>query len=154
MLFMDVGIAAYLTGLDWSYFQSLDDMALVNEGGLAEQFIGQHLLDSFESPKLTYWLRESKSANAEVDYVITSGRRIIPVEVKAGKSGTLKSLQQFALIKRSDLAIRFDLNPPTIQKITHAAQTRDGSLTVSYTLISLPLYMVDELPRIISDNAH
>lgn len=153
ILFMDVGIAAYLAGLDWSYFQSLDEMELVNEGRLAEQFVGQHLLGPFQSPKLTYWLRESKSVNAEVDYVVASGRQIIPVEVKAGKSGTLKSLQQFALSKRSDFAVRFDLNPPGIQKITHAAQTRNGSQTVSFTLLSLPLYMVDELFRIVSESA-
>jgi len=151
MLFMDVGIAAYLCGLDWVTLQSLNDQAIVNEGGLAEQFVGQHLLEPFEPPKLIYWLRESKSANAEVDYVIAKGNQVIPIEVKSGKSGTLKSLQQFVLNKHAALAVRFDLNPPSIQNINHAARTRYGSQPVSYTLLSLPVFMVEELPRILDE---
>ena len=151
MLFMDVGMATYLCGLDWISLQSLDDQAIVNEGGLAEQFVGQHILGPFESPKLTYWLRESKSANAEVDYVIAKGNQVIPIEVKAGKSGTLKSLQQFVLNKHTTLAVRFDLNTPGIQEVSHVARTRQGSQPVSYTLLSLPLYMVEELSRILNE---
>jgi len=151
MLFMDVGMAAYLTGLDWIALQALDGQALVNEGKLAEQFVGQHLLNTFEPPLLTYWLREVKSANAEVDYVTANGNQVIPVEVKAGKSGALKSLQQFALIKEASLCVRFDLNPPNTGQITHSARVNSGIVPVSYTLLSLPLYMVEELPRIIDE---
>ena len=151
LLFMDVGMAAYLTGLDWIALQALDGQALVNEGKLAEQFIGQHLLNPFESPRLIYWLREVKSANAEVDYVMASGNQVIPIEVKAGKSGTLKSLQQFALNKNAGLCVRFDLNPPDIQESTHATIIDGSSVPVSYTLLSLPLYLVEELPRILDE---
>lgn len=151
LLFMDVGMAAYLSGLDWIALQALDGQALVNEGKLAEQFVGQHLVNPFEPPRLTYWLREAKSANAEVDYVTASGSQVVPIEVKAGKSGTLKSLQQFVLNKRTDLCIRFDLNPPDIGRITHAARVSDGSVPVSYNLSSLPLYIVEELPRLVNE---
>ena len=76
---------------------------------------------------------------------------MIPIEVKAGKSGTLKSLQQFALNKHADLCIRFDLNPPEIGRITHAARISQGSLPVTYSLLSLPLYLVEELPRLVNE---
>lgn len=151
MLFMDVGMAAYLCGMDWITLQSLDDWAIVNEGGLAEQFVGQHLLDPLVPPRLTYWLRESKSANAEVDYVIARGNMIIPIEVKAGKSGSLKSLLQFALNKHASLAVRFDLNRPGIQHVKYTARINGGSQPVSYTLLSLPLYLIEELPRILDE---
>ena len=151
LLFMDVGMAANLSGLDWIALQALDGKALVNEGKLAEQFVGQHLVNPFEPPRLTYWLRETKSANAEVDYVITGGSQVIPIEVKAGKSGTLKSLQQFALNKHADLCVRFDLNRPEIGRITHSARVSEGSVPVSYTLMSLPLYLVGELPRLVNE---
>lgn len=151
MLFMDVGMAAYLTGLDWTAMQALDNNALVNEGKLAEQFVGQHLMNPFEPPRLTYWLREGKSANAEVDYVTAAATQVIPIEVKAGKSGSLKSLQQFVLNKNAALGVRFDLNLPGIQQLTHAVRTASGSQPVSYTLLSLPLYMVEELPRILDE---
>ena len=151
MLFMDVGMAAYLTGLDWTAMQALDKNALVNEGKLAEQFIGQHLMNPFEPPRLTYWLREGKSANAEVDFVTSAANQVIPIEVKAGKSGTLKSLQQFALNKNALLCVRFDLNLPDIQQVNHAVRTDSGSVPVSHTLLSLPLYLVEELPRILDE---
>jgi uncharacterized protein len=151
LLFMDVGMAAHVTGLDWIALQALDGQALVNEGKLAEQFIGQHLINPFEPPRLTYWLREEKSANAQIDFVIASGSQIIPIEIKAGKSGSLKSLQQFALNKNATLCVRFDLNPPDIAQITHSARMNSGSAPVSYTLLSLPLYMVEELPRILDE---
>ena len=151
MLFMDVGLAAYLTGLDWIALQALDGDALVNEGKLAEQFVGQHLLNPLEPPQLTYWLRELKTANAETDYVTANGNQVIPIEVKAGKSGTLKSLQQFALSKDAALCVRFDLNLPDIRQIIHSARIDGGSIPVSYTLLSLPLYMIEELPRILDE---
>jgi predicted AAA+ superfamily ATPase len=151
LLFMDVGMMAFLTGIDWTALQALDDQALVNEGKLAEQFVGQHLIKPFESPQLTYWLREEKSINAEVDYVISHGSSIFPVEVKAGKSGAIKSLQQFALNKQVSKCIRFDLNPPGIGQINHSVRVKDGSVPVSYSLLSLPLYLVEELPRILEE---
>ena len=151
LIFMDVGMAAWLTGVDWIAMQVLDGQALVNEGKLAEQFIGQHLLNPFEPPRLTYWLREAKSANAEVDYITTSGNMVVPVEVKAGKSGTLKSLQQITANKKTPLCVRFDLNPPSIQEVTYSTRVSNGSVDVSYTLLSLPLYLVGELPRILDE---
>lgn len=152
LLFMDVGMAAYLTGLDWIALQSMDGQALINEGKLAEQFVGQHLLSPFEPPRLTYWLREGKTANAEVDFVIASGNQVIPIEVKSGKSGTLKSLQQFVLNKNTTLCIRVDLNPPEFGKISHGVRSNDGnSVSVAYNLLALPLYLIEELPRILDE---
>ena len=76
---------------------------------------------------------------------------MIPIEVKAGKSGTLKSLQQFVLHKQVSLCVRFDLNPPEIGRIAHTARVNRGSVPVSFTLLSLPLYLVEELPRILDE---
>jgi predicted AAA+ superfamily ATPase len=151
LLFMDVGMAAYLAGLDWIVLQALDGQNLINEGKLAEQFVGQHLINPYEPPRLTYWLREAKSANAEVDFVTANGNQVIPIEVKSGKSGTLKSLQQFVLNKNASLCVRFDLNPPEIGQINHSARVSGGSKPVAYTLLSLPLYLVQELPRILDE---
>ncbi|MBI9083304.1 MAG: hypothetical protein JEZ11_06860 [Desulfobacterales bacterium] len=73
---------------------------------------------SIGPPEADLLLRESKSANAEVDFVVARGGRVTPIEVKSGKSGTLKSLQQFILNKPAPLAVRFDLNPPSIQNVS------------------------------------
>jgi hypothetical protein len=62
-------------------------------------------------------LREGRSNNAEVDFLLASPSQIVPIEVKAGKSGTMKSLFQFAQHCGAELAIRFDTNPPSKSSI-------------------------------------
>lgn len=147
LLFLDVGLMNHACGLDWLAVSSFDERSLVNEGAMAEQFIGQHLLYREEGmPRLYYWLRERKTKNAEVDYVISRGERIVPIEVKAGKSGTLRSLHQFVFHKNVELAIRFDLNPISIQRVEHKLET---NTSVAFDLLSVPLYMVGQLNRLI-----
>ena len=87
------------------------------EGALAEQFIGQELIASFEyfeDAKLYYWSREAKNANAEIDYLFHLGNKIYPLEVKAGKTGTLKSLQVYMAEKNEQTGIRFNLDLPSV----------------------------------------
>lgn len=152
LLFLDVGLMNHVCGLDWLALSRLDDARLVNEGAVAEQFVGQHLAyagGGVESPRLAYWLREGRAANAEVDYVVARGPEIFPVEVKAGRSGTLRSLQQFAAHKRTRLAVRFDLNPPSRQKVASSLPQAGGLRPAGFDLLSLPLYAVGELGRLL-----
>ena len=152
LLFLDVGLMNHVCGMDWLALSRMDDTRLVNEGAVAEQFVGQHLAyaaSGTESPRLAYWLREGRAANAEVDYVVARGPEIFPVEVKAGRSGTLRSLQQFAAHKRAHAAVRFDLNPPSRQRVVSRLQPVHGLSPVAFDLISLPLYAVGELGRIL-----
>lgn len=150
LLFMDVGIVNHLCGIDMRVLGALTNTELVNEGSLAEQFIGQHLISlKHESPRLCYWLREGKTANAEVDYAISHGTAIVPIEVKAGKSGSLKSLHQIVLHRGFSLALRFDANPPSLQEVHHVTSDSSGTYPVTFTLLSLPLYMVEDCLRIL-----
>ena len=126
----------------------VSDDRLVNEGPLAEQFIGQHLVDHIRNKtgnELNYWLREGKQTNAEIDFVIALNGTIIPIEVKAGKAGSLKSLHQFMFEKKLKTAIRFDCNTPLKQKISTKIQTKQGQMQVEYELVSLPLYLVESI---------
>lgn len=150
LVFMDIGIVNHICGNDWIYINSFMEKELVNKGSLAEQFIGQHLISlKNQAPQLCYWLREGKSANAEVDYVFSQGNLILPVEVKSGKSGSLKSLHQFVLQKNTNIAVRFDMNMPSMQNVEHVTTTGKGNKTAVFKLLSLPLYMVEELPGLI-----
>jgi predicted AAA+ superfamily ATPase len=154
LLFLDVGLMNHVCGMDWLALSRMDDARLVNEGAVAEQFVGQHLAyiaGGAESPRLAYWLREGRAANAEVDYVVARGPEIFPIEVKAGRSGTLRSLQQFAAQKRTRVAVRFDLNPPSRQKVAGQLPpaSASGLAPVNFDLISLPLYAVGELGRLL-----
>ncbi len=69
------------------------DLLAINAGAVASQFVGQELLlldEPWKDPNLYYWERDAKSSSAGVDYVIAAGSAILPVEVKSGKSGTLR----------------------------------------------------------------
>jgi len=78
--------------------------------------------------------------------VISKGKDIIPLEVKAGKSGSLKSLQQMMLSKKLKKAFRFDLNLPSIQKVSHKLSgPLQEDAKISYSLSSLPLYFSHNL---------
>ncbi len=105
--------------------------------------------EGLEPPDLFYWLREGKTGNAEVDFVTSTGKTIIPIEVKAGKSGSIKSLQQFAIDKKATLTCRFDLNPPSVQDLSYRARQKKQVQTVNYKLSSLPLYLIEVLNNVV-----
>lgn len=154
LLFLDIGLMNRICGLREVDLHSMSDRDLVNEGALAEQFIGQQLLTCLlpqQKPELFYWLREKKAGNAEVDFVVTNGQQVIAVEVKAGKSGTLKSLLQFNYLKKSPVSIRFDLNKPSNQKITHELRQEKKVVSVTYHLLSLPLYLVEQSNQLLEN---
>jgi predicted AAA+ superfamily ATPase len=146
LYFLDIGLVNTMCGTKHLNLEMLQDMRFINEGNIAEQFIAQHLLYAGRlnsTPELFYWLREEKSRNAEVDFVTIVDGEIIPIEVKAGKSGTLKSLHQFINWKNSRTALRFDLNMPTMQEFEYTLPNSNSSnRNIRFDLISLPLYMV------------
>ncbi len=146
-LYMDIGLLCSALNLNILDLGK-DDLSLVNAGALAEQFVGQQLLYSgsyYEFPALYYWVREAKSAAAEVDYLLTIGQVVVPVEIKAGTTGTLKSLHQFLKEKQRHFALRFNADVPSLwhdqRKLT------DGS-SIDYELLSLPLYLAGQAQRL------
>jgi len=151
-LFLDVGLMNAICGLDWRVVSLMDDIKLINEGAMAEQFIGQHLqsmLADTPNRELTYWLREGRSSNAEIDFVIGIAGAVIPIEVKAGAEGRLKSLHQFMGCKQAPFAIRFDASQPSASQINTIINIGRERKTVDYQLISLPLYLVERLESIV-----
>lgn len=152
LLFLDVGLMNAACGLDWIALSRMEDARLVNEGAVAEQFAGQHLAyraDGLETPEVVYWLREGRECNAEVDYVISRGADLFPIEIKAGKSGTLRSLHQFAAHKNMQTAVRFDMNQPSRQTVTCRLATQGHDASYRFQLLSLPLYAVGEIGRLL-----
>ena len=140
----DIGLASVQLGLSSLELRDLDRVVWANKGGLAEQFVGQHLrclFRPFEEPRLFFWQR-TEGRQGEVDYLIQQGRLIVPIEVKAGAAGSMKSLHAFMHGKQLPLAVRFDTNTPSVQDMD--VRTTTGDL-VKYKLLSLPLYMVESL---------
>lgn len=140
-LFMDIGLAIHLAQIQLNEIQNLSTDF---EGALAEQFVGQEFIASFpfyKETKLYYWVREAKNSNAEIDYLLQKDNEIYPIEVKAGKTGTLKSLQVFLGTKNKQKGIRFNLDLPNYGKNLKAKiRINNESIEINYSLMSLPMY--------------
>ncbi len=151
-LFLDVGLLTASLGLNLPEFEIQKDLVMVNGGAVAEQFIGQHLLysrPSYELPQIYYWNREAKSSGAEVDYLIECGATVVPVEVKSGTTGALKSLQVFIAEKKVGVALRFNAGMPSVNRLETGIASKPK---VPYDLISLPMYMVCQTQRLMRES--
>jgi uncharacterized protein len=149
--FLDIGLVCSALDLSVLNFMPDNNISLINAGKIAEQFIAQHLLylrKYYETPALYYWAREQKSSAAEIDFLFAHNGKIVPIEVKAGAGGTLKSLHYFLHEKNLNLGVKFSSLQPNI---SHETVKLTSGGQCNYTLLSLPLYMVEELPRILNE---
>ena len=148
MMMADIGISTVQLGRSRLEFRNINETVWANKGGLAEQFVAQHLRSLFkpwEEPRLFYWQRTG-GRQGELDFIYQHGPHIIPIEVKAGSAGSMKSLHAFMQSKQLPLAIRLDTNPPSIQDLDVRTTTGDHA---RYRLLSLPLYMTETIPSAI-----
>lgn len=149
IVFLDVGLISTACGLGALDYEREEDLQLVNQGRISEQFVGQHLMDMrppYAPPELYYWMREQKNSAAEVDYVVAMGSKVVPVEVKSGKTGTLKSLQLFVNEKDRTLGVRISSQLPSVV----TTQTRlPNAAPRPFTLINLPFYLIGQLDRLV-----
>ena len=148
VLFLDVGLLCHSCGLRVVDVENVADLILVNNGAACEQLVGQHLLMSgafHEEPNLNCWMRDKPNANAEVDYLMALGPRVIPVEVKAGATGRLKSLHLFMSEKKCDFGVRFNSDIPSF---LNTQLTRTGAEGTPFRLLSLPFYLLGQTRRL------
>lgn len=149
VIFIDVGLCNAALGLTFSHINSTDEVVLINKGAIAEQVVGQLLRTinpTYIPPDLYYWVREEKLASAEIDYLIQQGANLVPIEVKAGSTGTLKSLHLFIGLKNLKMGIRINSNTPNF---SHVEIKNSFGVLVKYALLSLPFYLVGQIQRLI-----
>jgi len=149
-IFLDIGLMQSALNLRYADVLQSKELIAINSGSLAEQFVGQHLLFDFEyyeKPSLYYWSREEKSSTAEIDYLITHKGQIVPVEVKAGKTGTLRSLHLFVSSKKVNLAIKYS----SIRPLCDHLHTIASSHPQPFTLLSIPFYLIDQTKRLLTE---
>jgi hypothetical protein len=137
--FFDTGILNYVNGLQGFFFK-FNDLHSFYKGLIAEHIVGQELLarDTWTSRKPIFWVREKKQSSAEVDFVIQFDEYVIPLEVKAGKSGTLRSLHQFMNYCDHAYAVRLYSGSLRIEKV----KTPEGKI---FHLLNLPYFLVGRL---------
>lgn len=137
LLYLDIGMLQTALRVDPLLFFR-EDLTLIHSGALAEQFVGQELI-AYANPhdrvQLHFWEREKKDSSAEVDYILPLGAHIIPIKVKAGSAGKLRSINVFIEEKKSPFGIRICSSTPK----------------KSHPIITLPFYLVSQLQRLCRD---
>lgn len=119
MLLLDTGLLLRLLNMSSGDITAITTQILtasaadlVNKGPMAEMLAGLELLH-YLSPnlhhELFYWIRQAKNATAEVDYILPHNMEVLPVEVKAGVQGGMKSLWDFMREKKLSQAVRCSL---------------------------------------------
>lgn len=111
ILFLDIGLAQAILGLELKSWVLAPEKAFINQGAIVEAFIGQEIFaynQAFQKQTMYYWQKETRTSTAEIDYVLQIQNQIIPVEVKSGQTGRLKSLREYlTLHPNTPYAIRF-----------------------------------------------
>lgn len=129
---LDTGMLNYFSNIQKEVFTS-NDLNNLYKGRIAEHIVGQELIahsDNYLQP-LQFWIREKNGSNAEVDFLYSSPYGNIPVEVKSGATGHLKSLLMYMELSGSPLAIRLYAGPYHQEEI----ETPSGKC---FTLINIP----------------
>ena len=115
---------------------AMDDLNFAYKGAIIPHMITQELISTSQNKasKPFFWVREKKQSSAEVDLVIQHNNLVIPIEIKSGKEGTLKSLHQFIEVSNHHFAVRMFAGEFKIELHT----TPGGK---KYYLMNLPYYL-------------
>ena len=130
VFFSDIGLSQRLLGTSYQDWV-ISKIKVDNMGGIAEQFVAQELIayqSHYEKAPLYYWHREAKNSNAEVDFVITKESHLVPIEVKSGKRGSLRSMQMY-----------LDTHPDA----AFGLKISEGSFSKHGEIVEIPLYGIE-----------
>jgi predicted AAA+ superfamily ATPase len=138
---LDTGLLNYYNGLQID-LMGTDDLNKVYQGLIAQHIVGQELLakQSGILSGIFFWVREKKESQAEVDYIYPYMGKVIPIEVKSGSSGKLKSLHLFMDKTSHQLAVRF--YPGKVSD--NLVKTPSGK---DFTLLNMPYYLVSQIDQ-------
>jgi len=120
----------------------ISDMNDLHRGKIIQHLVSQEFISIHNDPgfKPHFWVREQKGSDAEVNLVIQHDRHIIPIEIKSGAKGTLRSLHQFINIAEHSFAVR----------LYAGVLKAEDSLTPAgkpYELFNLPYYLGAKIPE-------
>ncbi len=137
LFFLDSGLLTHSVGLQ-SDLLGTSDLNNAFRGILAEQQIAQTLLAI--NNKTIFWARESRGSSAEVDFLYQNNGMLIPIEVKSGPTGRLRSLHSYIDRCPHGYAVRFYSGPVAINNL----KTLYGK---PFKLLNLPHFLCEYLPR-------
>lgn len=137
---LDTGLLNQAIGMQGEMI-GVRDLNDFYRGKIIQHLVTQQLIAIHDDPsyKPHFWVREDKNANAEVDLVFQHRQHIIPIEIKSGQQGRLRSLHQF--IERCDhaYAVRLGANTLSVERAVTPGKRKD------YLLLNLPYYLTVKL---------
>lgn len=141
--FLDTGLVNYSLGIQ-AEMLAMDDLSSAYKGAIIPHLVTQELisLQSIAPHKPNFWVREKAQSNAEVDLLYSYKNMAIPIEIKSGSTGTLRSLHQFIEVSDHNFAVRMYGGPFSVE----AAVTPNKK---AYRLLNLPYYLGTSLPAYI-----
>ena len=137
--FLDTGLINHELNIQVEML-AMEDLNNAYRGAVIPHLVAQELLSlsTFKTVKPIFWVREKKQSSAEVDLVVQFNKLVIPIEIKSGKEGKLKSLHQFIEEAPHPYAVRMYAGKFSIEQ--HS--TRSGK---QYFLMNLPYYLSTKL---------
>lgn len=126
---VDIGLLSCMVGLHQQILLEKNDLFVEFKGALTEQYVCQQL-KTIEDLGIYYYTNDRGSC--EIDFIIDTGKQIIPVEVKAEINLKAKSLKTYQEKFTPKLSIR----------------TAMTDFKKEETLINLPLYSIENIVKL------
>jgi hypothetical protein len=141
--FLDIGLVNFAAGLQGEYFEH-SDLHSFYRGKIAEMMVGQELIgaDTTSRRPPLFWVREKRQSPAEMDFLIRHENLAVPVEVKAGSAGRLRSIHQFIKRCPHSFAVRLYAGP---LEINHLKTLEEKP----FALLNLPYFLAGQLKEYI-----
>ncbi|MDP1623692.1 MAG: AAA family ATPase [Bacteroidales bacterium] len=135
---LDTGLVNYFSGIQKPLFQS-HDMNAIFEGQIARQVVGQEILATMpEASGPFFWVRKKAQSSAAVDFVVPFDELLIPVVVRSGEAGRLRSLHQYVDESPHPFAVRLHAGKLTIQQSVTIKGKR-------FFLMNLPYFLAGKI---------
>ncbi|MBN1847684.1 MAG: ATP-binding protein [Deltaproteobacteria bacterium] len=142
LFFLDVGLANHRIGFK-TFFNNKKALDNVYQGRISEQIAAQEMISlSHKAPSLHFWIREKGAA--EIDFLYPFKERVIPIEIKSGKAGKLRSLNLFMENSDHPYAVRVYSGKTRVDKITLPSGK-------TFFLYSMPYYLLPRLDEAIDE---
>ena len=129
LFILDVGLLSCMVRLNQSVLLNGNDLFREFKGALTEQYVLQQLV-TLKRLDTYYWTNDRGSA--EVDFLIDTGEKIIPIEVKAETNLKAKSLKSY-----------FDKFNPSISVRTAMLDYKKDDW-----LINIPLWAIESIANV------
>lgn len=142
--FLDTGLVNNALGIQ-SKLIGLSDLSPTYRGAIIPHMVTQELLSRnvHKNAQPNFWVREKNQSSAEVDLVYVYDFKVIPIEIKSGPKGTLKSLHQFIDMVDHHYAVRIYAGDFKIER------SRTPS-SKEYLLMNLPYFLGSKIPEYIA----